>query len=205
MMACEQPELDLCITQGKTFTMDFRWAAEPYVYKNITAIANSAPVRLTVPGHGMPDGWAFAVAGVVGPTELNAKYSPPATYDYHEAVVVDADTVEINEINGMTLKAYRSGGAIQYLTPVDLGGIDVRMQVRDRVGGTLLLELDSGVNGGFTVTPLTHTIALRIPPETTETLDWCTAVYDIEAFNENDVFLLAHGTVTVSKEVTTQG
>lgn len=56
-MAAQQ---DLIITRGKTFTLVIRWGTEPIVYKAITAIQQSAPVRITAVGHGLVDGWPVA-------------------------------------------------------------------------------------------------------------------------------------------------
>ena len=203
-MGCVEDTLDLNITQGKTFTITFRWAAEPVVYRDISTIENTAPVRLTVPGHDMPDGWSFAVSGVEGMEKLNARRNPPADTEYHEATVVDPNTVEINKINGMLLDEYQGGGAIQYMTPTDISDMSARMEVRTRAGGDLLLQLHSD-NGELVLDPANHTITLRIAPEVTEGIDWRRGVYDIEVFNETDVFLLAHGQVLVHNEVTVGG
>lgn len=203
-MSCEENSTDLCLVRGKTFSMTFRWAAEPYVYKSITGIANTAPVSLTVPGHGMPDGWQFAVSAAEGLTSLNALYDPPVEEDYHTGTVVDADTIEINSVNGMLLDTYTSGGAIQYLTPVDLAGMSARMQIRDHATGTLLLELTSA-DGDITLDADAHTITLDIPPTATEGETWNRAVYDLEMVSGADVMLLASGKVTVAEEVTVSG
>lgn len=201
-MSCQGQKLDLCITQGKTFAMTLRWASEPYVYKPIQTIQNTAPVRIGCTAHGMPEGWRFAVTAVQGLTELNASSTPPGAKDYYESHVVDADTVEINAVNGALLRAYKSGGFIQYLTPVDLTGKSARMQIKDKVGGTVLLELTSAT-GEIALNTTASTIMLRLPPDTAETLTWKKGVYDLEIFDANDVFLLAYGAVSVTQEVTT--
>jgi hypothetical protein len=195
-------ELNLTIQQGKTYSTTLRWASEPYVYKPITSVANTAPVRLTVPTHGLPDGWRFAVSAVQGATGLNAKKSPPDAKEYYEATIVDADTVDINNVNGMLLGAYKSGGVIQYLTPVDMTGMSARMQIKDKVGGTSLLTITSDA-GDITINPSTYTITIRIPPTVTEALTWTTGSYDLEMYNGTDVFLLCFGIVEVTQEITT--
>jgi hypothetical protein len=195
-------ELNLTIQQGKTYSTTLRWASEPYVYKPITSVANTAPVRLTVPAHGLPDGWRFAVSAVQGATGLNAKKSPPDAKEYYEATVIDENTVDINNVNGMLLGAYKSGGVIQYLTPVDMTGMSARMQINDKVGGTELLTITSDA-GDITINPSTYTITIRIPPTVTEGLTWTTGAYDLEMYNGTDVFLLCFGVVEVIPEVTT--
>jgi hypothetical protein len=196
-------ELNLTIQQGKTYSTTLRWASEPYVYKPITSVANTAPVRLTVPAHGLPDGWRFAVSAVQGATGLNAKKSPPDAKEYYEATVIDENTVDINTVNGLLLGQYRSGGVIQYLTPVDMTGMSARMQIKDKVGGTALLTLTSDA-GDITVNSGAYTITIRIPPEQT-TVTWTSGVYDLEMYNGTDVFLLCFGIVEITQEVTTHG
>ena len=45
------------IERGKTFNQRLRWEnAGKIVYKAISAVVNSAPMRLTAPLHGVPDG-----------------------------------------------------------------------------------------------------------------------------------------------------
>ena len=55
---------DLTIQQGRTFSLALRWESPPVVYRPITAIAQTAPARLTVPAHGVPDGWRVAITNV---------------------------------------------------------------------------------------------------------------------------------------------
>ena len=64
---------DLTIQQGRTFSLALRWESQPVVYRPITAIAQTAPARLTVPTHGVPDGWRVAITNVKGMTEINAE------------------------------------------------------------------------------------------------------------------------------------
>ena len=64
---------DLSLVQGKTFALVLRWETEPVIYRAITAIQQTAPVRLTVTAHGAPDGWRCAVSNAKGMTEINAE------------------------------------------------------------------------------------------------------------------------------------
>lgn len=135
---------DLTIKQGKTFTLVLRWETEPIVRKAITGVSfiSGAP-RITAIGHGAPDGWRCAFYGIKGPKQLNAANNPPRSEDYHAATTIDADTVEMNEINpydeeqGNELPAYVSGGFLQYNTPMDLTGYMARLAVKDKIGGTV--------------------------------------------------------------------
>lgn len=196
---------DLQITQGKTFSLVLRWESGPIVYKAITAIERSAPVRLTVPAHGVLDGWRVAVTNVKGMTEINAEANAVRAGDYTPATVIDADTIELNEINAAGYKAYVSGGHLQYNTPVDLAGYTARMTIKDKVGGVELLSLTTE-NGRIVIDPAQHTITLGISAEDTAALTWRTGVFDLELVSGDIVPVvtaLLSGKATVTKEVTT--
>ena len=199
---------DLTINQGKTFNLVFRWETQPIVYKAITAISQSAPVRLTVPEHGAPNGWSMAVTNVKGMTEINAAANAIKDKDYHEATVIDPNTIEFNEINAAGFKPYVSGGFIQYNTPDDLTGCRARMQIRDKVGGTVQAStelVDSPLNIlTITINEQGKYSTLSISATDTATITWKKGTYDIEMVSPSGtVTALLTGAVTVTKEITT--
>ncbi len=132
---------EILIERGKTFVFDVRWEVKPLVYKAITAIdlSHGAP-RLTVQGHGLVSGWSAAVARVVGMKQINAEGTPPKASDYRLVTVVDADTIEFNEMDATGFSPYVSGGFVQFYTPQDLAGYVGRFVVKDRIGGNVLLS-----------------------------------------------------------------
>lgn len=194
---------DLVIQQGKTFALVLRWETEPTVYRPVTAIQQTAPVRLTVPSHGAPEGWRCAITNVKGMTEINGEANNLKDKDYKSVTVVDASTLEINEINAAGFKAYVSGGVLQYNTPVALTGYTARLAIKDKVGGTLLLSLTTE-NGGITLNAITSTITLSISATATAALAWKSGVYELEVVSSSGVVTaLMTGKIIVSKEVTT--
>ena len=196
---------DLTIQQGRTFSLALRWESPPVVYRPITAIAQTAPARLTVPAHGVPDGWRVAITNVKGMTEINAEANKLTSRDYHQATVLDANTVEINDINAAGFKAYTSGGYIQFDTPVDLTGFKARMAIKNRVGGTVLYTLTTE-NGGIVIDAAAKLVTLNISAADTTLMTFTTGVYDLEMVSgatQAVVTALLSGRVTVSKEVTT--
>lgn len=208
MTSQTQAPFDITLIQGKTFSLPFRWAAPPYVYKAITAITQTAPLRLTVPSHGMPDGWRFAVSNVGGMTSLNASADPPRTRDYMVGTVVDADTIDVNDVNGTLLSAYTSGGQIQYLTPVDMTGMTARMSIYDKKGseGTLLWSGTSAA-GDIAIDTALSQVTVTVDSESTAALTVLRGVYDIEMVTDGGsdpdvVTLLSYGRVFVETEVT---
>lgn len=112
--------IDLDITRGETFKLVVQWETDPTIYKPVTAISKTAPVRLTVTGHGMVDGRKAAVTNVRGMTELNATANNVRKIDRHAVTVIDADTIEFNDTDATGFGTYVSGGILQYKTPGDL-------------------------------------------------------------------------------------
>ena len=196
---------DLTIQQGRTFSLALRWESPPIVYRPITAIAQTAPARLTVPTHGVPDGWRVAITNVKGMTEINAEANKLTSRDYHQATVVDANTIDINDINAAGFKPYVSGGYIQFNTPVDLMGFKARMKIKNRVGGTTLYTLTTE-NGALAIDAAAKIITIDISESDTAAMTFTTGVYDLELVSGTTpavVTALISGRVTVSKEVTT--
>lgn len=140
----------LRITKGKTFgPLCIRVEKETIVYKAITGINKVAPIRITVPGHGLVAGWRAAVTGVKGMLEINAK-DPQRLRDsdYHAVTVVDANTIEFNDVDASDFGAYTSGGYVQYRDYYDLSGKTARMAVKQKSGTSNLLKCSvGGVSG----------------------------------------------------------
>lgn len=195
---------DLTIPQGRTFSLALRWETAPVIYKAITGIAQTAPVRITVPAHGIPDGWRVAITNVKGMTAINADANKINDRDYHQATVIDANTIEINDINASGFKEYVSGGYVQFNTPTNLVGFTARMSIKNKVGGTELLSLTT-TNNRITIDAAARVIALTISAEDTAALTWTSGVYDLEMVSGDTppvVTALLSGRVTVTKEVT---
>lgn len=202
---------DLQIKRGSTFRKTLRWITDHMVYKTITGMPSSAPVRFTVPAHGMTDGTVAAVSGLVGPVALNAANSPPmysddAAYsDFHVVSVVDVDTIEFNDMNAAAMPAYVSGGVVQYREPVDLTGMTARMQIRTAVTAADPPELElTTENGGIEIYPTANRIDIVITDEQTEVLllETGSGVWDIEMLSGEEVERIDQGAVTCSPEVT---
>ncbi len=191
---------NLTICKGKTFSWVIRWEDTEFEYKPISGITQGAPVSITATGHGLRTGWRAAVTSVKGMTQINAQNTPPKEKDYHVVTRVDDNTVTLNDTNSAGYKAYPSGGYLQYYKPVSLSGCTPRMQIRDKVGGTLLLELFAGTNLVPDVTE--NTLTIQIDAATTAALDWKKGVYDLEIDFGGVVTALYEGAVTVEDEVT---
>jgi hypothetical protein len=190
-------EVNLAICPGKTFTKVFRWGQSRRVYKPITAASQAAPCVLTATGHGMPDGWAYQVKGAKGMTQLNTPLD-----GYRQAIVVDPNTVEINELDATNLDAYEGGGVLSYPMPVDLAGYTARMHIRRNVhDASPVLALTSPTD--IVLDNTLKTITVSIGATATAALPEMEGVYDIEMVAAGgQVYLLAYGALIVGTEVT---
>jgi len=190
------------IIQGSTLRFPVRWGTTPIVYKPITGVVLSAPLRFTVVGHGLPDGWRVEVVSVRGSTTLNSSGKGKPT-DYHLATVVDADTVELNDVNLDDLSPYEGGGYLKFSTPVNLAGYDARMKFKDRVGGVELFSLSSEVGGGLTIDVDNFVTLVELSALQTKMITLRKVVADLEMVKGTDVDNIVTISFPVQKEITT--
>lgn len=195
---------NLAIVQGSTFSQTLRWETLPFLFATISAISNTAPVRITTTGaHNILDGWRVAVVDAEGLTELNAASNPPKATDFRQATLVDTTHIEFNPISAAGFEAYTSDGYLQWYTPHDLTGYTARMAIKNKVGGTVLLSLTTE-NGGIELDDSAKTITLNISATDTAALTWTTGTYDLEMVSSTGVVTpLMYGSVSVTKEITT--
>jgi hypothetical protein len=188
-------ERDFCVPVGETFHPTLRWGSGVYTSKAITAITKAAPVAITATGHGLPNGWPCAVSGAQGMTQINATRYPPGGDDQRFGTVVDANTVEFNEVDSSNYSTYTGGGFLVFDTPTPLAGITVTMVIysNPRYTGTALETLTSGAEITVddtlkTITPLLQTAAL----------DWTTGYYRLDATDSGGIVTeLLRGIITI--------
>lgn len=208
LMATKQ---DLIITKGKTLVQVVRWEEKPLLYKAITAISQAAPARITVVTSGIPDGWLTRVESVKGMTQINSpgagikldKASRDA--EWIKATVIDANTIELNDINALEFKPYTSGGVIKFFTPANLAGLTGRMTIKNKVGGTVIASTE-GVSPTLiiTVDNVAKTIEIAMSALATAALTAKAGVYDLEMVSVAGVVTgLIYGDVTIESEITT--
>lgn len=140
---------ELSIRKGETFSLILRWETDPIVYKTVSAVTALAPLTLTVPAHGVLDGWRCALTSFNGMTEVNpADPNRLTDSDYTEATVLDVNTLAFNKINAALFRTYTSGGKVQYNTPVELTGYTARLAIKAKADTRNLLECSvGGVSG----------------------------------------------------------
>lgn len=200
---------DLTLVAGTSFSLVLRWESAPILRKAITGIsvATGAP-RITIAGHGIPDGWRVAITGVKGMTDLNAEDSTRLRdSDYHQATVLDANTIELNDVNGADFKLWTSGGIVQWNTPVSLAGFTGRLRVEDRHGGTVLasnLVADAPLNTlSLLIDTSLYTVTLVFPSNATTALAGKNGEWEAEMASGDAtpvVTQLLRGIISVGKE-----
>ncbi|MCH5583104.1 hypothetical protein [Pseudomonas syringae] len=199
------PVIDINIVKGKTFEFMYRYAEHELLYLPITAMPNTAPVRLTITGHGIPDGWPVRIEGVRQPVELNS-----AEDSFYIATSVDANTIELNTVRADQWRTFSAGGLVILNRPFDLTSCAARMQIRDRVDGKVLLNFSSDPfavpvpDGSITVDVELAALVVRLNASKTTDIEWLRAVYDLELITPDGAVypVTAISKVTVGEEVT---
>lgn len=199
---------NLVIKQGKTFSLILRWELDEILYKAITGIEQSAPARLVVPLHNIPDGWRGAVTNVRGMVEINSEANNIGDSDYKEITVIDANTIELNAVNAAGFKAYTSGGYLQINKPADLAGYTARMKIKNKIGGALLASADAADAPlniiSLTIDQVKKTITVLISASSTAAIAWRKGEYELELVSGSGVVHSAmSGQVSVLREIAT--
>ena len=196
---------DLKIRRGETFTLSLRWESDVWAYVAITGIQQTAPVRITTAPHDLPDGWGVAVVDAKGMTQLNAQNNPPRAKDMRRASVVSSTVVEFNELSAASFGKHTANtGYLAWRVPRPLAGHLARMQIRERPGGPVLFDLDSGALQGITLDDANKVIQVTLTAEQAESAASASGVHDLEIVSPGGVVTaLIEGAVTFGPETTT--
>lgn len=195
--------LNIELTKGSTYLHTIQWMEEDFAYLPIEGITKSAPVKIKATGHSLPDHWPVAVQSVKGMRELNAANDPPKGKDFMRVKVVDADHIELRNINALNFRDYESGGVLVFHPKADLTGCTARMTIRDKVGGTELLTLTTA-NNRLKIDVAEGYIGIVLTAEDTAAILWKKGVFDLELIGaDGKVTKVAAGTVTITDEITT--
>lgn len=185
--------LDLRVIPGTTVRKPLRLMQPEYQYRAIASIAKSAPVQITVPGHGLPgEDWPVWIEGVSGYQGINrAKETEP----FRLAQAVDQNTVAFNALNGASHNG--SGGWLVYRPPVNLAGCTGLLRITWADGTTLELTTE---NGGLVVAGLGR-LMLILTATQTAALNQRTGTFLLSITDtQGDVTPWAEGAVTVRLE-----
>ena len=199
-------KLTLTIRKGSAEDIPIRLESEAWSYASISAVAQSAPLRITasaVP----PDGWRAAIMNVRSVGDFAAQNNPPKDTDLRAVTVIDATTVEFNAINGAGFRAFTGTGQLAWRTPLDLNlYVGARMNVRDKVGGALVANWSTDTSE-LEIDAANKALWLRLDDSVTEALTAKNKVFDIELIRTggNADRVCAHdSTLVVLDETTTE-
>lgn len=200
------PKLKLSVRKGASADIPLRIETGTLSFVAISAMTNSAPLRVTATGHNIPDGWYVAIVDAQGMTDLNAANSNDISdIEFHRVTWIDADTVDFDGISSANFKTYTSGGYLAFYAPMSLTSYtSARMDVKTRVGGDLILALNT-TDATLEIDAATSTVWIRLEDDS---LDAATArdyVFDIELVSATavDAICSSESALTVLPEVTT--
>ncbi|UQY33828.1 hypothetical protein K8U54_19250 [Pseudomonas fulva] len=181
--------LDLPVTKGATLRKPLLLMQPTYTYRPITAIAQSAPLRLTVPEHGLPGDWPTWIEG----SNWSALNRDKGREGFRIAKRVDADTLDYNDLNGLGQRA--QGGTLVYQLPVDLAGCRAVLLITPDAGQPIELTTE---NGGLAIAGLGR-LLLEMTAAQTAAIDWAEARYNLDiTFTDGSVQRWLQGKVTVN-------
>jgi hypothetical protein len=157
----------LVLPKGRAYSLELRPSTGRVIYKPITAIAADAPVRLTVPAHGVPAGWIVAAIGPAGVSPLLQAAGPQQG---QFATVIDADTLELNAIASLGWAAYVGGAVLVYNEPRDLSALTPVLAVypkAENAAALFTLAVGSGlaVSASGLIASFTAAQTAQIPRE----------------------------------------
>lgn len=202
---------NITVVEGHTYDTVLRWSM-PSPIRRVPILAITHPYGCahikTSEAHGLLDGWNVAITNVNGCRGINVTDPNDIKDDeWQTATVAGLDEIDLNDLNIAGFSDYIDGGFVQYLPPVDLTGITIRVQILNRRGGTLLASNQSA-DGALNLIQTTidlakKTISVFFPLTVQAAIAGRTAYYDIEAVDSGNpprVKQLAFGEFTVERE-----
>jgi hypothetical protein len=198
---------DIELPQGSTYRAIARWGVPACTLKAITAISLTAPATLTVPSHGLVNGWPVTIEGADSMEayvrdDLGGATLEPITKHQHSASPVDDDTITLPCVNTLASKAYAGKAALRYNAPVDMAGYAGRLQVRNKAGD-LLISLTSD-DGDIIINNTTKTIEVVFMASRTVGATWKSASFALEMYvvidSKEYVTTVASGEVILIRE-----
>lgn len=199
-------KLKLSVRKGSSVNLPLRLETGTLSFAAISAMAKSAPLRVTAPGHNLPDGWYVAIVDAKGMTELNASDSNSIRdSEFHRVTWIDADTVDFDGISAANFRTYTSGGYLAFYAPMSLASYtSARMDIKTRVGGDVILALNT-TGGTLEIDAATSTVWIRLDDTSLDAVAARDYVFDLELVSASavDAICSADSVLEVLPEVTT--
>jgi hypothetical protein len=138
------------------------------------------------------------VTGAGGMKEINMT----AEDSYYIATGAGNNTITLNQVNSAGYTTYTSGGVVEWNTPIPLTGFTAKMQLRETIDSSVILEL-THLNGGISIDTANYTITVTMTSAQTALFNFPTAIYSLELTDSNgDVTTFIQGNLTLIQEVT---
>lgn len=205
-MSSDLPKIKLSVRKGASADIPLRLETGTLSFAAISAMAKSAPLRVTATGHNIPDGWYVAIVDAKGMVELNAEDSNAIRdSEFHRVTWIGADTVDFDGISSANFKTYTSGGYLAFYAPMGLASYtSARMDVKTRVGGDVILALNT-TGATLEIDAATSTVWIRLEDDSLDAVPARDYVFDIELVHATavDAICSAESVLTVQPEVTT--
>lgn len=189
-------KINLKIYQGSTFIETFRWESTTKAYKTISNITKAAPMVVTSTSHGIPAGWRVKITNVLGMKEVNS------STDYKIITNTTANDLTFGGINSAGYTTYTSGGIIEFNEPMNLSGVTARMQIRQKITSTTVIDEFTTENSGIIVDNNSKTVTLTMTAAETEAYTFKSAVYSMELISGSIVTPFIYGNITLESEIT---
>lgn len=173
-------DLTITIRRGASAQIPIRIETENLSFANITAMTRAAPIQITAPGHGLPEGWRAWVMNAGGMTELNSAWNNLKDSGAYRVSVLDVNNVELPDVNSSGFRAYTSGGQLAYRSPLDLSQFtSARMDVKTTPNSTPIVSFNTA-GGTLQLDAAANVLWLILPTSTTGSLSAATRFFDIE-------------------------
>jgi hypothetical protein len=132
--------LPIHLPRGMPWHKHLRITHPDWQYRAIAQVHATAPLTLSVPGHDLPCySWPVWIEGSTS-SQLNTDHQRQR---FRMARVIDADTLELNDVNGVSIRA--AGGQLVYQSPMDFAGCTARMIFHGPDGPLLTLTDSAGL------------------------------------------------------------
>lgn len=199
------PKLKLFARIGASADIPIRVESSVLQFAQITAMARTAPLRVTAPDHGIPHGWRAAVVGAVGMTDMNVAWDELRPSVMRQVSVIDANTVDFDGVCATGFGTYKSGGVIAFYQPKSLSDYTgARMDIKRNVAGSTMATLSTD-DGTIEIDVPHNSVWLHVHPGSFLSIAPSDYVFDIELISAGNVIALcsADSTISILPEVTT--
>lgn len=175
-------QINFKVYSGRSFIKQIQLKDAGYVYKQITGVSKSAPVKIASQNHEIPHGWEVSLSGIRGMKELN-------TDTEYNASVINKDLIEINSINSSMYQDYLGGGTIKYIKPFNFTGFTPRLTLLNSDSNIVPLSKKDVV----ALNSYTNTLDIVLCQETTS--DGTYNRYKLDIYNQDLVLPVSSGLI----------